>query len=139
MTTSWVPLQDLLEGLLAGRLTDGPLGLAVMAHHLRHRQFQRREGELLLDPDFPHSVRFGLDTVRASLDALSTEIPALKRNDVHRRLGKLLSALSFDPIEEIVGRDVLLFLANIRGGCRDVHNAIYETCISYPVDHAVSA
>jgi uncharacterized alpha-E superfamily protein len=94
---------------------------------------------LLLDADFPHSVRFGIDTVRASLDALSTEIPALKRNDVHRRLGKLLSALSFDPIEEIVGRDVQIFLANIRAGCRDVHAAIYETCISYPVDHAVSA
>jgi uncharacterized alpha-E superfamily protein len=94
---------------------------------------------LLLDPDFPHSVRFGLDTVGGSLDALSTEIPALKRNDVHRRLGKLLSTLSFDPIEEIVGRDVQIFLGNIRNGCRDVHNAIYETCISYPVDHAVVA
>ena len=94
---------------------------------------------LLLDADFPHSVRFGLDTVRASLEALSAEIPPLKRNDVHRRLGKLLSTLSFDPIEEIVGRDVQPFLATIRGGCRDVHSAIYETCISYPVDHAVSA
>lgn len=37
MTTSWVPVEDLVEGFLAGRLTDGPLGLAVMAHHLRHR------------------------------------------------------------------------------------------------------
>ena len=44
-----------------------------------------------------------------------------------------------DTIEEIVGRDVQAFPASIRGGCRDVHNAIYETCISYPVDHAVSA
>lgn len=37
MTTSWVPVHDLLEGFLAGRLTDGPLGLAVMAYRLRHR------------------------------------------------------------------------------------------------------
>jgi uncharacterized alpha-E superfamily protein len=94
---------------------------------------------LLLDADFPHSVRFGVDTVRSALDALSTEIPALKRSDVHRRLGKLISALSFDPVEEIVGPNVQSVLGSIRSACRDVHGAIYETCISYPVDHAVSA
>ncbi|MGN6576336.1 MAG: NUDIX domain-containing protein [Nocardioides sp.] len=38
MTTSWVPVQELLEGFLAGRLTDGPLGLAVMAYTLRARE-----------------------------------------------------------------------------------------------------
>ena len=37
MTTSWIPVDDLLDGFLAGRLTDGPLGLAVMTYALRHR------------------------------------------------------------------------------------------------------
>lgn len=37
MTTAWVPVDDLLEGFLAGRLTNGPLGLAVMAYRLRRR------------------------------------------------------------------------------------------------------
>ena len=37
MTTSWEPVQDLLDGFLSGRLTDGPLGHAVMAYHLRGR------------------------------------------------------------------------------------------------------
>ena len=35
MTTSWVPVRELLDGFLAGRLTDGPLGHAVMAYTLR--------------------------------------------------------------------------------------------------------
>lgn len=35
MTTGWVPVRELLDGFLAGRLTDGPLGLAVMAYVLR--------------------------------------------------------------------------------------------------------
>lgn len=35
MTTAWVPVADLLEGFLSGRLTDGPLGHAVMAYILR--------------------------------------------------------------------------------------------------------
>jgi ADP-ribose pyrophosphatase len=37
MTTAWVPVAELLEGFLSGRLTDGPLGLAVMAYSLRGR------------------------------------------------------------------------------------------------------
>lgn len=35
MTTAWAPVEDLLDGVLAGRLTDGPLALAVMAYVLR--------------------------------------------------------------------------------------------------------
>jgi len=30
MTVSWVPLQSLVKGVLGGRLTDGPLALAVL-------------------------------------------------------------------------------------------------------------
>lgn len=35
MTTAWVPVQDLVAGVLAGRLTNGPLALAVLAYHCR--------------------------------------------------------------------------------------------------------
>lgn len=35
MTTGWVPVRDLLEAVLDGRLTDGPLGQAVMVYTLR--------------------------------------------------------------------------------------------------------
>jgi 8-oxo-dGTP pyrophosphatase MutT (NUDIX family) len=35
MTVSWVPVDDLLKGVLEGRLTDGPLALAVMAYRMR--------------------------------------------------------------------------------------------------------
>jgi len=35
MTTAWVPVADLLAGVLDGSLADGPLAQAVMAHALR--------------------------------------------------------------------------------------------------------
>ncbi len=35
MTSAWVPVVDLLDGVLGGRLTDAPLALAVMAYALR--------------------------------------------------------------------------------------------------------
>ncbi len=35
MTLAWVPVEDLIQGVLAGRLTDGPLALAVMTYSIR--------------------------------------------------------------------------------------------------------
>jgi ADP-ribose pyrophosphatase len=35
MTTAWVPVSELLAGVLAGQLADGPLAQAVMAYTLR--------------------------------------------------------------------------------------------------------
>ncbi|MGH3333154.1 MAG: NUDIX domain-containing protein [Nocardioidaceae bacterium] len=35
MTVSWVPVRELLDGVLAGELTDGPLALAVLAYTAR--------------------------------------------------------------------------------------------------------
>jgi ADP-ribose pyrophosphatase len=32
MTSAWVPLQELVDGVLTGRLTDGPLALAVLTY-----------------------------------------------------------------------------------------------------------
>ncbi len=37
MTTRWVPVTDLLDGVFAGRLADAPLAQAVMAYMLGHR------------------------------------------------------------------------------------------------------
>jgi ADP-ribose pyrophosphatase len=35
MTLDWVPVDDLLAGVLDGRFTDGPLALAVMTYRMR--------------------------------------------------------------------------------------------------------
>jgi ADP-ribose pyrophosphatase len=35
MTTSWVPLDELVDAVLQSRVTDGPLGLAVLAYATR--------------------------------------------------------------------------------------------------------
>ena len=35
METHWVPIDDLLRGVLDGSFADGPLAVAVMAYRLR--------------------------------------------------------------------------------------------------------
>lgn len=37
MEPAWVPVDDLVEAVLSSRVTDGPLGLAVLAYAARHR------------------------------------------------------------------------------------------------------
>jgi 8-oxo-dGDP phosphatase len=38
MTTAWVPVDELVDAVLSSRVTDGPLGLAVLAYVLRRER-----------------------------------------------------------------------------------------------------
>jgi 8-oxo-dGDP phosphatase len=38
MTTAWVPVEELVDAVLSSRVTDGPLGLAVLAYVLRRER-----------------------------------------------------------------------------------------------------
>jgi 8-oxo-dGDP phosphatase len=43
MTTAWVPVDELVDAVLSSRVTDGPLGLAVLAYvQRRHRNSNPR-------------------------------------------------------------------------------------------------
>ena len=93
---------------------------------------------LLLAPDFPHSVRFGARAIQRSLEALSETIPQLKHSEAPRSVGKLTSALRFDDIDEILSGDVNAYLADIRDRCSRVHAALYDACIAYPIESALT-
>ena len=41
MTTSWVPVEELVQAFLEHRITDGPLGNAVLAYALRRDRAPR--------------------------------------------------------------------------------------------------
>lgn len=41
MTVSWVPLDDLVDAVLTSKVTDGPLGLAVLAYAVRRERGER--------------------------------------------------------------------------------------------------
>jgi ADP-ribose pyrophosphatase len=46
MTVSWVPVADLVDGVLAGRLTDGPLAHAVLTYTLSRSSRRRGDGHM---------------------------------------------------------------------------------------------
>ncbi|MEJ2504437.1 MAG: alpha-E domain-containing protein [Gemmatimonadota bacterium] len=78
---------------------------------------------LLLDPSFPHAVRFGMGMVRSALESLAESAPALKQSGALRLVGKTVSALSFDPIEDIMAQGVHEYPPSSRRASRTPSNS----------------
>ena len=91
---------------------------------------------LLLNADFPHSVRFGAERLRRALEAINESAGAHKADRVSKLAGRLTAALSYTPLEEIMS-DLHEFTTNIRRVCGQIHGGIYQAYISYPLDAAL--
>jgi len=89
---------------------------------------------LLLNAEFPHSVRFGADRLERALEAVQ-QGTARKSDRLGKLAGRLTAALSYTPLEEITG-DLHEFSATIRRLCGQIHNGLYQVYISYPVEAA---
>jgi len=99
-------------------------------HPLRVAEF------LLLNPDFPHSVRFSVDQVHAALRAMG-ELTERKADAPLRLAGRLRASLSFSQIEEIMAEGLEDYLRNIRSLCAQAHNAIHQIYFDYPIESAL--
>ncbi len=92
---------------------------------------------LLFNPDFPHSVRFGVEMIQASLQDIAEVTAVSKNSRVHRLAGRLRSSLSFDQVDDMITRDPHEYLQDIVRQCKQIHDALYETYISYSVEEAL--
>lgn len=92
---------------------------------------------LLLDPGFPHSLRFAAQQIDGALAAIA-EWTGTSRSCTFRRLsGRLAAELSYTTIEEVISRDLSAYLRDIVTQCIQIHNAVYDQYISYTVDAAL--
>ena len=91
---------------------------------------------LLLNPDFPHSVRYAVDRLQRSLEAVHQATSTRKSDRLGKLAGRLTAALSYTPLEEIMG-GLQLFSANIRRMCGQIHSGIYQVYITYTIDTAL--
>ncbi|MEW6129636.1 MAG: alpha-E domain-containing protein [Acidobacteriota bacterium] len=91
---------------------------------------------LLLNADFPHSVRFSADMLQAGLNAIAEATQTHKSSRANRLAGKLRAALSFVQIEEIMESDLHSYLKDIERQCLQIHDAIYQAYITYQIESA---
>lgn len=94
---------------------------------------------LLLNSSFPHSIRFSIDQVQAALDGIAEATESRKGGRIYRLVGRLRATLDFAQIDEIMAADLHSYLADIQNQCMQIHDALYQMYITYPIDVALSA
>ena len=82
---------------------------------------------LMLDPDFPRSLRFGVDRCCQALREISGGDESGFATEAERLLGRLGSDLRFIDIAEVVDRGLDQFLSETLATCHRVADEIHQT------------
>jgi uncharacterized alpha-E superfamily protein len=93
---------------------------------------------LLLNEQFPHSIRFSVDMVEQALNAIDRMTETKRAGLVSRLIGKLKSDLSFSQVDEIIESGLSSYLDEIQKQSGRIHSAIYDVYISYPIEKALN-
>jgi uncharacterized alpha-E superfamily protein len=94
---------------------------------------------LVLNPVFPHSIRFSADALAVALKQIGGEGSSRRSSRVERIAGRMQATLAFGQIDEIMSGGLPSYLDTVRRQCAQVHSALYQTCIAYPVEAALGA
>ena len=94
---------------------------------------------LLLDSEFPHSLRFSIDTLQRSLVAIEGDSGKARAEHIRRLAGRLQAKLRYASVDEILNEGVIDYLKSIKLQCRDIHESIYELYIDYSIQAALAS
>jgi uncharacterized alpha-E superfamily protein len=94
---------------------------------------------LLLNSDFPRSVHFAADMIQSALNAIAQLSETNRNGRANRLAGRLRATLSFSQIDEIMGGGLQPYLRDIQRQCAQIHTAIYQQYVSYPIEAAFGA
>jgi len=88
---------------------------------------------LLLNPEFPHSIRFSVDRVNAALHLIG-DLTQRSGKLPTRIAGRLRAQLSFSQIEEIMTEGMHAYLQSVRKECGEIHSAIRDIYFDYSIE-----
>jgi uncharacterized alpha-E superfamily protein len=104
-----------------------------------HLQPDRIAEFLVLSPSFPHSVRFSAGALEKAVQEIGREVEGKRSSRVERIAGRLHATLSFGQIDEILGSGLNAYLETVLRQCGQVHSALYQTYVAYPIEAALGA
>ena len=93
---------------------------------------------LLLDEEFPHSLRFSIDSLQHALEAIQGESGKVRAEPLRRLAGRLHASLSYTSVEEIMEQDVVAYLRGIQAQCEEIHKTMYALYVDYAVQVALA-
>jgi len=93
---------------------------------------------LLLNKQFPHSLRFSIDSLQCALEEIHGESGKNRAEPLRRLAGRLQALLSYSSVDEILSQDVVAYLRNIQAQCGAIHEMIYELYVDYSIQTALA-
>ncbi len=109
---------------------------AYCRHYTADVRPQRIAEFLVLNPDFPRSIRFAAGRLQASLRCIASLTGRLNGR-ADRIAGRLLASLDYGQIDEIMG-ELPGYLQNIVRQATLINSAVHQQYIAYPIDAGLS-
>jgi uncharacterized alpha-E superfamily protein len=94
---------------------------------------------LLLNANFPRSVRFCADRIQQSLQTIGQLTGSRAASRAERLAGRLRAALDYAQVDEVMADNMHDYLNSIGSQCAAIHSTIYQAYISYPVETAITS
>ncbi len=94
---------------------------------------------LMLNPSFPHSIRFSADALETAMKQIGAEVSSRRSARVERIAGRMQATLAFGQIDEIMVGGLQSYLETVLRQCSQAHSALYQTYITYPIEAALQA
>jgi uncharacterized alpha-E superfamily protein len=95
---------------------------------------------LLLDPQFPRSVRFAAARLESALRAIGGLTPrSAGGNRAERLAGRFHASLDYAQVDEFLNEDPHGTLVAVGRYCAQIHAALYQGYITYPIESALPA
>jgi len=93
---------------------------------------------LVLNGDFPHAIRYCVDTIRDAIDSIQRTGGRRSPDELNAGIGKLHALLGYTTIREILAGNPTAFLHIIREQCLRIHELIYRYYVHYSIQSALS-
>ncbi len=93
---------------------------------------------LLLNRDFPHAIRYCVDTIRNAIESIQHTGGRRAPDELFATIGRLHAMLGFTTIGEILAGDAAGFLHGIREQCMRIHELIYRYYVHYSIQSALA-
>jgi uncharacterized alpha-E superfamily protein len=94
---------------------------------------------LVLNPTFPHTIRFSADALETAMKQIGAEVSSRRSARVERIAGRMQATLAFGQIDEIMSGGLHAYLDTVLRQCSQAHSALYQTYIAYPIEAALQA
>lgn len=94
---------------------------------------------LLLNSEFPRSIRYAASCVESSLRTIALHGAKGSGGRAERLAGRLHASLDYGQIDEILTDDPQMYLQGITRQVDQIHAAVYQTYLAYPIDTALPA